>query len=91
MFERWENADPRTLVRLAIAAVVGLVVLGAIAGTVRQAGWNEGFLVGLLAGNGDSQVLAPYLALARRKQDGGSGMWAGVASRCGAPAGSRFA
>ena len=62
MFERLESVDKRILVRVAIGVLVGIVLLSSLAGGIRQAGWNEGFLVGLVAGNGDGQALAPYLA-----------------------------
>lgn len=61
MFERIEKMDRRSLVRIAIAAFVGLLFFGAIAGVIRQAGWNEGFLYGLLAGGDKAEALTPYL------------------------------
>jgi hypothetical protein len=65
MFERLEKMDRRTVIALVIAGVVGILLFGAIAGTIRQAGWNEGFLFGLLAGDGDTQALTPYFAHGR--------------------------
>ena len=63
MFEKLESMDKRTLVRLAIAVVLGLLVFGAIAGGIRQAGWNEGFMIGQLASSGGdgAQAIAPQL------------------------------
>jgi hypothetical protein len=64
MFERLQKMDRRTILALVAASILGIVIFGAIAGGIRQAGWNEGFLVGLLAGDGESGVrtVAPYLA-----------------------------
>ena len=63
MFEHLRTMDRQTRVALIVAGVIGILLFGAIAGVIRQAGWNEGFLVGLLAGHGDgSAQLAPYLA-----------------------------
>jgi hypothetical protein len=63
MFERLENMDKRTIVRLAIAAIVGILLFSAIVGGIRQIGWNEGFTAGLLASGGDNaKTLTPYLA-----------------------------
>ncbi|RIK35794.1 MAG: hypothetical protein DCC55_29250 [Chloroflexi bacterium] len=63
MFERFKNLDRQTAVGLAVAAVVGILLFGAIAGVIRQAGWNEGFLFGLLASGGEGgKTLNPYLA-----------------------------
>ena len=45
MFERLEQMDKRTIVRLAIAAIVGILIFGAITNGIRQAGWNDGGLV----------------------------------------------
>jgi hypothetical protein len=65
MFERLEKMDRRTVIALVVAGIVGILAFGAIAGTIRQAGWNEGFLFGLLAGDGDTQALTPYLTHGR--------------------------
>jgi hypothetical protein len=62
MFERLEKLDRRTVIALVIAGIVGILIFGAIAGMIRQAGWNEGFLFGLLAGDGNSQAVSPYLS-----------------------------
>jgi hypothetical protein len=62
MFERLEQMEKRTVVRLAIAAIVGILLFGAIAGGIHQAGWNEGYTAGLLANGGDNaKALTPYL------------------------------
>lgn len=62
MVERLRQMDRQTKIGLAVAMVVGLLLFAAIAGTIRQAGWNEGFLFGLMAGRGDEVGnLAPYL------------------------------
>jgi len=63
MFERFEQMDKRTLVRLAIAAVLGILLFSTIVGGIHQAGWNQGFTAGLLAGGGENaKAVAPYLA-----------------------------
>lgn len=63
MFERFEKMDRRTLVTIVIAVVAGLFFFGAIAGGIRQAGWNEGFLFGLLSGGAEGNAAVnPYLA-----------------------------
>ena len=63
MFERLEQMDKRTIVRLAIAAILGILLFSAITGGIHQAGWNEGYTAGLLAGGGDNaKALTPYLA-----------------------------
>lgn len=49
MFERLEKMDRRTLVVIVVAVVAGLMLFGGIAGGIRQAGWNEGFLMGQLS------------------------------------------
>jgi hypothetical protein len=62
MFERFQNMDRQTRIGLIVAAVVGILLFGAIAGVIRQAGWNEGFLYGLLASGGDgAKAVTPYL------------------------------
>ncbi len=63
MFERFKNLDRQTAIGLAVAAVVGLLLFSAVAGVIRQAGWNEGVLFGLLASGGEGGAnLNPYLA-----------------------------
>ena len=49
MWERLEKMDRRTLVAMVVAVVAGILIFGAIASGIRQAGWNEGFLVGQLS------------------------------------------
>lgn len=63
MFERLKEMDRRTIVMFVLAGVVGLLLFSTVAGAIRQAGWNEGFLVGLLS-NGDenAKAMTPYLA-----------------------------
>jgi hypothetical protein len=62
MFERFQNMDRQTRIGLAVAAIVGILLFGVIAGVIRQAGWNEGFLYGLLADGGDgAKAVTPYL------------------------------
>lgn len=62
MFERLQQMDRRTKIGLAVAAGVGLLLFATIAGVIRQAGWNEGFLFGLMAGRGNElEHVAPYL------------------------------
>lgn len=62
MFERLEQMDKRTIVRLAIAAIVGILIFGAITNGIRQAGWNEGYTAGLMVNNGDGpKAAAPLL------------------------------
>ena len=64
MFERLEKMDRRSLVAIAIAVVVGILIFSGIASGIRQAGWNEGFLVGLLSGGTEGgQAMNPYLAM----------------------------
>ncbi len=67
MFERIEKMDRRTLATIAIAALVGILLFGAIASGIRQAGWNEGFLVGQLSSGAQASAesgaaASPYLA-----------------------------
>ena len=63
MFEQFKNMDRRTALALAVAALVSILAFGAIAGVIRQAGWNEGFLYGMLASGGDgAKAVTPYLA-----------------------------
>jgi len=63
MLERFKTMDRQTRIALVLAAVVGLLFFGAVAGVIRQAGWNEGFLFGLMAGNGDGiKAVAPHLS-----------------------------
>lgn len=65
MFERLEKMDRRAIVALVVAIGVGLLIFGGIASGIRQAGWNEGFLVGLLSNSGAAeggQAVNPYLA-----------------------------
>ncbi|MDQ3249370.1 MAG: hypothetical protein M3Q45_09200, partial [Chloroflexota bacterium] len=65
MFEKLQKMDRRTLISLAVAVVLGILVFSAIAGGIRQAGWNEGFLIGQLAGGESGEgakTVAPYLA-----------------------------
>ena len=48
--------------RQAVAAVIGILLFSAIAGGIHQAGWNQGFTAGLLAGGGDgAKAVTPYL------------------------------
>ncbi len=62
MFERLQKMDRQTKIGLAVATVAGLLLFAAIAGVIRQSGWNEGFLFGLMAGRGDDVGhLAPYM------------------------------
>lgn len=66
MFERLEKMDRRAIVALVVAIGVGLLIFGGIASGIRQAGWNEGFLVGLLSNSGaveGGQAVNPYLAV----------------------------
>jgi len=68
MFERIEKMDRRTVAAMAIAVVVGLVLFGLITSGIRQAGWNEGFLMGQLSSGaqvsaeGGAPAVNPYLA-----------------------------
>jgi hypothetical protein len=63
MLERLKQLDRQTVIALVVAGVVSLLLFGAIAGVIRQAGWNEGFLYGLLASDGDAKTaLTPYLS-----------------------------
>ena len=65
MFERFEKMDRRALVALVVAIGVALLIFGGVASGIRQSGWNEGFLVGMLSSGGTAeggQALNPYLA-----------------------------
>lgn len=66
MFERLEKMDRRALVALVVAVGVALLILSGVAHAIRQAGWNEGFLIGMLSSNGGAAeggaALNPYLA-----------------------------
>jgi hypothetical protein len=62
MLDRIKQMDRQTVIALVVAGVVSLLLFGAIAGVIRQAGWNEGFLYGLLASDGEAKAaLTPYL------------------------------
>ncbi|CAN5653909.1 hypothetical protein BH10CHL1_BH10CHL1_31240 [soil metagenome] len=62
MFEKLEQMDKRTIVRLAIAAIVGILIFGAITNGIHQSGWNEGYTAGLMVNNGDgAKTAAPLL------------------------------
>lgn len=62
MFERIKEMDRRTLIPLLLAGVIGILLFSTIAGGIRQAGWHEGFMVGLLAGGGEqAKAVAPAL------------------------------
>jgi hypothetical protein len=62
MLERLKQLDRQTIIALVVAGVVSLLLFGAIVGVIRQAGWNEGFLYGLLASDGEARTaLTPYL------------------------------
>ena len=63
MWERLEKMDRRTLVAMVVAVVLGIMLFGAISSGIRQAGWNEGFLVGQLSSSTEGgQAVQPYLA-----------------------------
>ncbi len=67
MWERLEKMDRRTLVAMVVAVIAGILIFGAIASGIRQAGWNEGFLVGQLSSGATSategtQAVNSYLA-----------------------------
>ena len=54
MFERIKQLDRQTLITLILAGVLGIFLFSAITGSIRQAGWNEGYTAGLLTNNGAS-------------------------------------
>lgn len=54
MFDRIKQLDRQTKLTLVLAAVIGILLFGAITGGIRQAGWNEGFLAGLLTNGGEN-------------------------------------
>ena len=63
MFERIKELDRRTLIPLLLAGVIGILLFSTVVGGIRQAGWNEGFMVGLLANGGEqAKAVAPTLA-----------------------------
>jgi len=37
-----------------VAVIVSILAFGAVAGVIRQSGWNEGFLYGLTASGGET-------------------------------------
>lgn len=50
----------------ATAVVIGLLLLGSIANSIYHSGWNQGYLMGIIASGEDgSQLLAPYYAYGR--------------------------
>lgn len=53
--------DQNRIPKWALAAVAVLLLVG-LGSAVHNAGWSQGFTMGLLAGNGDGNALAPYLA-----------------------------
>lgn len=62
MFERIKEMDRRTLVPLLLAVVLGLLLFSNVIGGIRQAGWNEGYIAGLLTNGGENaKAVMPYL------------------------------
>lgn len=63
MLERLKQLDRQTVILLVLAGLVGVLLFGAVAGGIRQAGWQEGYMVGLLAGGGEqAKAVTPYVA-----------------------------
>jgi hypothetical protein len=65
MFERFKAMDQQTKISLILAGIIGILLFGTVTSGIRQAGWNEGFLAGLLtnpSGNtGETaRAVAPY-------------------------------
>jgi hypothetical protein len=57
-----EKMDKR-MIGVVVGALVLILLFTTIGSAIRQAGWNEGYTIGLLAsGKEGSQALAPYLA-----------------------------
>lgn len=62
MFERFKQLDRQTVITLVLAGIIGVLLFGAVAGGIRQAGWNEGFLAGLLTNGGENvRAVTPYM------------------------------
>jgi hypothetical protein len=58
----FEQMDKRK-VGMVVGALVLILLLASLGSAIRQAGWNEGYTIGLLSsGKEGSQALAPYLA-----------------------------
>lgn len=63
MLERLKQLDRQTVILLVLAGLVGILFFGAVSGGIRQAGWNEGYVAGLLTNGGEqAKAVTPYLA-----------------------------
>jgi len=63
MLERLKQLDRQTVILLVLAGLVGILLFGAVSGGIRQAGWNEGYMAGLLTNGGEqAKAVTPYLA-----------------------------
>lgn len=60
--ERLKQLDRQTVILLVLAGLVGILLFGAVSGSIRQAGWNEGYVAGLLTNGGEqAKAVTPYL------------------------------
>ena len=49
------------MIRFGIAALVIVMLLGAGAASMQQSAWSEGYMMGLIAGNGEGDALSQYV------------------------------
>ena len=49
------------MVRFGIAALVIVLLLGVGAASIQQSAWSEGYMMGLIAGNGEGDALSQYV------------------------------
>ncbi len=49
------------MVRFGIAALVIVLLLGVGAASIQQSAWSEGYMMGLIAGNGQGDALSQYV------------------------------
>ena len=56
-----QRCHPGKLMRVAVVALVGLLLLGMAISGIQQAAWSEGYALGLMAGNGGGDTLSQYL------------------------------
>ncbi|MBX3015106.1 MAG: hypothetical protein KF832_26545 [Caldilineaceae bacterium] len=62
MFERLKQLDRQTVMPLILAGVIAILLFGAMAGGIRQAGWQEGYLAGLLTNSSENvQAVTPRI------------------------------
>ncbi len=56
-----QHGHPSKLIRIGIAALLALLLVGAVTTNVRQAAWSQGYALGLIAGSDGGDALSQYL------------------------------